>query len=108
MTIQHLLATQEERLYFEVMEDYIITAELGHIAKDQAKHKEEMREHYAKLLDWHHACIKEVLEKVIEREKSTKITEIIMGVKNTSERGDGWNDAKSDTIKHLEAIINDI
>jgi len=38
-----------EELHFSVMEDYIVTAELGHLAKDEAKHKEEMRYHYEKL-----------------------------------------------------------
>lgn len=39
----------EESLYIEVMEDYVITAELGHLAKDQKKHKEKMRAHFANL-----------------------------------------------------------
>lgn len=49
---RHLPTTSsdwEESLYIEVMEDYVITAELGHLAKDQKKHKEKMRAHFANL-----------------------------------------------------------
>ena len=42
-------ADWEAILHFEIMEDYIITAELGHLAKDQLLHKQEMRGHYEKL-----------------------------------------------------------
>jgi hypothetical protein len=38
-----------EELMFGIMEDYIMTAELGHLAKDPKKHKEELRSHYKKL-----------------------------------------------------------
>lgn len=36
-------------LWVEVMEDYVITAELGHVAKDEKQHKDEMRQHFDKL-----------------------------------------------------------
>tara|TARA_R110000868_G_scaffold376320_1_gene641179 strand:+ start:544 stop:789 length:246 start_codon:yes stop_codon:yes gene_type:complete len=44
--------TMEERLFAEVMEEYVITAELGHLAKDQKLHKQEMRAHFKELLSF--------------------------------------------------------
>lgn len=40
----------EERLQFEIMEDYLTVAKMGHFAKDQKAHMEEMRQHYGKLV----------------------------------------------------------
>ena len=54
----------KERLWVEVMEDYVITAELGHLAKDQAAHKAEMRAHLDKLVDWLTTYRAQVLEEV--------------------------------------------
>ena len=53
----HTTDEWEESLWVEVMEDYVITAELGHIAKDQKKHKEEMRAHFANLKSFIHTEI---------------------------------------------------
>jgi hypothetical protein len=39
----------KERLWVEIMEDYLITAEFGHLARDQKAHKTEMREKLHKL-----------------------------------------------------------
>jgi len=40
------------KLWIEVMEDYLMTAELGHLVKDQKAYKDEMRAKYAKLMDF--------------------------------------------------------
>lgn len=53
----------EEALWVEVMEDYVITAELGYLAKDQKKHKEEMRLHRERLEDF----IKRIESKAYQR-----------------------------------------
>lgn len=67
-------------LYFEVMEDYIMTAELGYLAKDQAKHKAELREHWIKLQAFIHKLQQEAFEKGREAE-SKEIVEAIEKVK---------------------------
>lgn len=41
-----------EELWCDVMEDYVITAELGHLAKDEKLHKQEMRQHFDRLVEW--------------------------------------------------------
>lgn len=51
----------EEGLWAEVMEDYVMTAELGHLARDEAKHKEEMRGHWERL--------KSYVRNLIQKEK---------------------------------------
>jgi len=42
----------EEKLWIEVMENYVTTAELGHLAKDQKTHKDEMRACFKELVDY--------------------------------------------------------
>lgn len=52
MTTQKTKEKLREKLWQEVMEDYVVCAELGHLAKDQAKHKAEMRGHLSRLVDF--------------------------------------------------------
>jgi hypothetical protein len=54
-----LLDTEKEEIWYEVMENYVMTAELGHLAKDQKAHKDEMRNNFADLI----AKIDSILEK---------------------------------------------
>lgn len=42
----------KENLCCEVMDDYIRIAEHGHLAIDESRHKEEMREQFNKLWDF--------------------------------------------------------
>lgn len=56
----------EEELWIEVMEDYVITAELGHLAKDQKKHKDEMRENFARLIKFFSKVVSSEKEKLIK------------------------------------------
>lgn len=43
-----------EEPLMHIMGSYIMTAELGHLAKDQLKHKQELRAYYAELVDFIH------------------------------------------------------
>jgi hypothetical protein len=56
----------KEKLWVDVMEDYVVTAELGHFAKDQVIHKAEMRAHLDKLVDWLTTYRAQVLEEVMQ------------------------------------------
>jgi len=55
------------------MEDYVITAELGHLAKDEKLHKQEMRQHFDRLVEWitskHTNYLSELREKIKKLEQ---------------------------------------
>ena len=96
----------EESLYIEVMEDYVVTAELGHLAKDQKKHKEEMRAHFANLKSFIRTHIenarRETLNKAIKSISSLK-TE---GRPNPYSDERYRNDALDEAIQSLQATLN--
>ena len=56
----------KERLWCEVMEDYLVTAELGHLAKDEKKHKQEMRDLLDKLVSVVQNLLAEQKAEIIE------------------------------------------
>jgi hypothetical protein len=60
-------AEWEDALYFEVMEEYLMTAELGHLAKDQVAHKEEMRRLFKKLVTFISQTHTDLLTELKER-----------------------------------------
>ena len=51
-----------EEPLMHIMESYIMTAELGHLAKDQVKHKQELRAYYAELVDFIHHQLQKARE----------------------------------------------
>ena len=57
----------KERLWCEVMEDYLVTAELGHLAKDEKRHKQEMRDLLDKLVSTVQNLLAEQKAEIIER-----------------------------------------
>lgn len=75
-TLKESVEELKQNLWIDVMEDYIITAELGHLAKDEKAHKEEMRGHLQNLAEYISTLIeqtkKEMSDKIIEQaEKET-------------------------------------
>ena len=100
----------EQELKVEVMENYIITAELGHLAKDQAKHKEEMRFHYENLKSFIRQKLTLVREEAL-REASVGLEK--MTIKNPKcdckthlEHNCDFtsNEAISDALSHLKQL----
>lgn len=80
-----------EEPLMHIMESYIMTAELGHLVKDQVKHKQELRAYYAELVDFlhqelqkaRHDCLLEAIEKI----------EIARQEHNDARHGDSIDDA---------------
>lgn len=113
--LETIIKRQEDKLQYEVMEDYIMDAEgmLPGEAKNQY-----MREHFEKLKLWHTSSIKEILEGIVEREKGMK-QEKSEKCSNCGGKGqtlqciggsdwaikDSYNKAKQDTINYLEEVI---
>jgi len=68
------------------------------------------------LKDFHYASIKEILEGLLESEKDNLMNlELLNGAKMNGKfkrldmkESIGWNKSKSDTINHLENIINQL
>lgn len=87
----------DEKLWCKVMEDYVITAELGHLALDQKKHKEELRFHFNKLLSFIQSEIDLALA---ERDK--EIVEIIDGYSISD-----WSDEQAfyDALGEIKNLI---
>lgn len=60
-----------EEPLMHIMESYIMTAELGHLAKDQVKHKQELHAYYTDLVDFIHQQLQKAREE--ERERAVEI-----------------------------------
>lgn len=104
--IEEIIKRQGEHLWVEVMEDYVITAELGHLAKDQKRHKEEMREHFQKLLAWHTQSIKEILEGM--RDKVNDMFSVYPDWRIYDSSEDEELISKQDTVNYLEEVIKQL
>lgn len=103
-TLKQQLNKNKEELWAEVMEDYVITAELGHLAKDQTKHKEEMRGHFKKLQNWHTSSISSIIKLLIQEEEKEKRYELGSGARISPNEKE-WNEAKQDSINRLKELL---
>jgi len=90
MDIEQIIARQEEKL------DKICTGKSGNMT--WAIENKQIK-------DWHSSSIKEILEGVVEREKRDMIITPDQKEDFTEEEMDAYNQAKSDTITHLESLI---
>jgi len=71
-----------ETLQCEYLEELIMTSELGHLAKDQKKHKDEVRYHVNRLMDFVVALlaeredISEIVDSVLAREHEAWVDDL--------------------------------
>jgi hypothetical protein len=95
-TFDGAMDKQEEwvdELWVEVMEDYLITAEFGHLAIDQKKHKDEMRHHLGKLIEFIKILRSKDRDTLIERIEAEKC-----------KREHGWSLMAENYNKTLEDV----
>lgn len=74
-----------EEPLMHIMESYIMTAELGHLAKDQVKHKQELHAYYAELVDFVHQELQKARAEIRTRVIEELTTEI-----NPENVQEGW------------------
>ena len=100
MNLTQFLEQREESLYFEVMEDFLLCAEMAvkYEVRDKEKYYAELKEHFKKLQSFNLQTSKMLIEKVIE---------MIREEHKTCTYGDpccGCNNLSSSLSKELEAL----